>query len=601
VPNFAYGGMENPGLITFSEEAVLLDPDHASTLARRDVAETIAHELAHQWFGDLVTMQWWDDIWLNESFATWMSGKILDQWKPASMARREQLGTKSRFMAQDSLAAARPIRRPVRSASEILEAGDFLTYFKGSAVLGMVEGWLGADRFREGMRRYMKTHAWGSVTAADLYAALGEASGGLDVASVMRSFTEQSGLPVVSAELVCHNGDAPWIRVRQAEYRTLDRTGTSDKRWRIPICAVVDAAPKLLRRCTLLDGAEGYIELPPGVCPSFLYANADEAGYYRVRPGRDQPTGRALAKLSETERFGLLSNTWAAVWSGDVPAFSYLELLPGLRQETSSLIWDQIYEALFEMNGALISDAAQPALAKWVREVIGPVARRAGWKAKPGEGDDQKFVRRDMLGLLGRLGEDEPTIAEAKHVAERWLANPAQTDADVAGIALALTAKDGDRGLFDRLLTVFKNAKSPEIRQLALRALGGFDRRELVDGALDLITDGTLKGQDVIGIVNPLIRRKGTAAVAFQWIERHFDDVTRVTPPFMVQEVVPLVAKTLCDEARVRAVDSFLRPRFEKAGMGVKALDEAVEAGLRCALLATRQSAATQAWLAAPR
>jgi alanyl aminopeptidase len=599
VPNFAYGGMENAGLITFREESMLVDPAHASADTRREVAEALAHELAHQWFGDLVTMQWWDDIWLNESFATWMSGKIIEEWKPASKARLELVGRKSRAMGQDSLAAARPIRRSVSSASDILEANDFLTYFKGSAVLGMVEAWLGADRFREGMRRYMKKYAWGNVAASDLYGSLAEASGGLDVAAVMQTFTEQSGVPVISAELVCQNGEAPWIRVRQAEYRTLDRTGTSDKHWRVPICAVVDGGAKLLRRCTLLEGAEGRIDLPPGRCPSFFYANADEAGYYRVRPGRDQATGRALAKLSESERFGLLSNTWAAVWSGDVPAFSYLELLPSLQRETSRLVWDHVTDALFDLNGALISDAAQASLAKWVREVMGPVARRFGWKGKPGEADDQKFVRQDVIALLGRLGSDEPTIAEAKRIAERWLANPAEVDADVSRVALALTAKDGDRGFFDRVLDVFKKAKSPEIRQLALRTLGSFDRRELAEGALDLMTDGTLKGQDVIGIIVPLSRRKETAAVTFQWIERHFDDVRKVAPPFVVQEIVPVVARTLCDEPRVRAVDAFLRPQFEKAGMGVKALDEAVEAGLRCALLAARQSGATQAWLAA--
>jgi alanyl aminopeptidase len=509
----------------------------------------------------------------------------------------ELLGAKTRIMAQDSLAAARPIRRPARSASDIEEVNDFLTYFKGAGVLGMVEAWLGADRFRDGMRGYMKKHAWGNVTAADLYASLTEASG-LDVASVMRSFTEQSGLPSVSAELVCDG--TPWIRLAQREYRTLDRTAGADKSWRVPVCVVFDAGAKLARRCALLEGSEGRIDLPAGRCPSFVYANADEAGYYRVRPDAARPENaqRALGRLSETERFGLLSNTWAAVWSGDASASSYLELVTAVRDRPSRLVWDQVTDALRELNIALIPDAAQPALAKWVRDVIGPVGRRLGWKAAPGETDDRKIVRQDVLMLLGRLGDDAPTMAEARALADRWLTNPTQVDANLARVALVLTAREGDAVLFDRLLSVFKNASTPEIGQVALRAMASFDRREFAQRALDLIANGSLKGQDVIQVVSPLVRRKETAPLAFEWFESHFDDVAKLAPPYVVQEVLPLVAATLCSEERVRRVDAFFRPRFEKAGTGVKALDQAAEAGLRCALLAGRQGPETAAWLA---
>ena len=210
VPSFGAGAMENAGLITFREERLLLD-ERAALAARVGMASIIAHELAHQWFGDLVTMAWWDDLWLNEAFATLMADEIVDAWRPATGARLQALAAKSQVMADDSLATARRIRQPVRSTSEALEAFDSVTYAKGRAVLAMIEAWLGPDAFRAGLRGYLQRHEWGNATADDLYAALGEASGGRDVAGVMRSFTDQTGVPIVDARDRLRAGKAPAV------------------------------------------------------------------------------------------------------------------------------------------------------------------------------------------------------------------------------------------------------------------------------------------------------------------------------------------------------------------------------------------------------
>src|SRR5258706_9065103 len=195
--------MENPGFVTFREELLLLDPAPISISARRSMAGVMAHELAHQWFGDLVTMRWWDDLWLNEAFATWMSDKIVDQWRPETGARIQSVGNKSQVMFEDALATARKIRNPVRSTSEAEEAFDGITYGKGRAVLAMTEAWLGEDAFRDGLRRYIKKHEWGNATASDLYAALADASGGRDGAKGMDSFTDQTGVPLVTTSISC--------------------------------------------------------------------------------------------------------------------------------------------------------------------------------------------------------------------------------------------------------------------------------------------------------------------------------------------------------------------------------------------------------------
>jgi alanyl aminopeptidase len=607
VPNFAYGAMENAGLVTFREELLFLDPERASTGAILETAGFIAHELSHQWFGNLVTLAWWDDIWLNESFTTWISAKIIDAWRPESNARLEQVNHASWAMGMDALPGSRKIRISVHSPSEIREAGDGLISSKGAAMLGMIEGWLGEEPFREGMRRYVKKHGGGNVTSADLYAALAESSGGRDVAKAMDSFTDQNGAPVISAELRCPSGVAerPTIRLRQEEYRTLDRKkDAGDKRWKVPVCVRYDAGPQVKKQCTLLDGADGSIELeaPKGGaprCPSFVYPNAGELGYYRVRLARsdlDKLSRGALAKLSDGERIGLVGNAMASVWSGDLPGPAFLAWLRNFQGETSGLVWQQIIGSLREAAHALVDERSRPAYAKLVRELLGPAAHRLGFVPKKGEPPTQKLSRIDILFTLGDLGEDPWVLAEAKKVANAWLADPTQGDPDIAGLGLTLTAHKGDAAMFDTVLRILGSATTPDVRQRARRALAAFNDPKLVERALGLLLDGTLKTQDRGPMLFVLTRRRATIETAFAWIEKNIDEITKNPPPSL-PNVLGRMPATLCNAERVRAMETSLRPRLEKIG-GVVDLNQAVESGLRCATLADKEGEATRSWLA---
>jgi alanyl aminopeptidase len=608
VPNFAYGAMENAGLVTFREELVLLDPERASTGARLGSAGTIAHELSHQWFGNLVTLAWWDDIWLNESFTTWISAKIVDEWRPDSNARLEQLGQASWAMGMDALAGSNKIRVHLQTAREIRDAGDVLVFYKGAAVLGMIEGWLGEDAFRDGMRRYVKKHEGGNVTSADLYAALAESSGGRDVAKTMDTFTDQNGVPVISAELHCPSraAERPSVRLRQEEYRTLDRKNeTSDKRWRIPVCVLYDAEGTMKRQCTLLDGAEGSIELDAqsgraARCPSFFYPNAGELGYYRVRLARsdlDKLSRVVIGKLSERERVGLVGNAWAAVWSGDLPAAAYLAWLRNFQGETSGLVWGQIIGSLREADRALVDGPSRVAFAKLVRELLSPAARRLGFVPKKDEPSDRKLSRSDILFLLGDLGEDPWVLSEAKRIANAWLADPTQGDPDIASLGLLLTAHRGDAAMFDAVMRILGSATTPDVRQRGRRTLAAFDDPKLVERALGLLLDGTLKTQDIGPILFNLTRRKATVEMTYRWIEKHIDELSKNPPP-MVPGVLARTPATLCNAERVRAMATSLRPHLEKIG-GLSDLNQAVETGIRCATLADKEGVATRSWLTA--
>jgi alanyl aminopeptidase len=626
VPSFGAGAMENAGLITFREELLLLGPG-ASTAGRRATSSVIAHELAHQWFGDLVTMAWWDDLWLNEAFASWMADKIVDEARPGTRARLAALASKSQVMWEDSLTTARRIRNPVRSTSEAQEAFDGVTYSKGRAVLAMTEAWLGEETFRDGIRLYLRRHAGGSATAEDLYAALGDASSGArPVSRVMESFTTATGFPVMGARLSCPAGQPPVVELHQEEYRTLGHSGNAptEKLWRVPVCVLHDAAAppsRLARACTLLETRDGRLTLPDAArCPTFVYANADEAGYFRV--GMDRPTlarlSAVFATLPEAERFGVVSNAWAAVRSGALPASAFLAMATHGRRETSRLVWTGILDALVVIDLALVTEAARPAFARTVRELIGPTARRIGFGPRPVavESDDDKLLRESLLTALAQLGEDPWALAEAARLARVWLASlggtmaagteasPAPADpageqivtADLARIALPLAARRGDATLWNQLVAVLARPVSPETRLLVLSGLTGFDDPILVERTLGLVLDGTIKAQDLRYVFPSLGSRRTVRSVVNRWVQRHLDQLTGSFPAFLIGRLVRALP-ALCDPGQIREAETLFRSRLTKVEGVDKDLRQSVEDGLRCAALADAQRGATSDWL----
>ena len=615
VPNFGSGAMENAGLVTFREELVLLDPATASTAARRASASVIAHELAHQWFGDLVTMKWWDDLWLNEAFASWMSDKVVDEWRPETRARLANLTGKWHVMAEDALSTARKIRNPVRNTSQAREAFDAITYGKGRSVLAMAETWLGEDVFRDGLRRYIKKHEWGNASAADLFAALGEASGGRPVAAMMNTFIDQTGIPLVAATIDCA---ASSVHLMQRKYRTIDQPAppiaatngatppaSADPLWLIPVCIASRTGQRPVD-CTLLEERKGRLSTASSggtdSCPAFVYPNAGEGGYFRVALSAADLArldARALAALPESERAGIVNNAWAAVWSGELPAAELLSFLRSFRGETSRLVWVQIVDSLNGIDRGLVSDAARPALSRLARTLLAPLGERLAWAPaarRVPETDDDKLLRELALGTLGGLGDDPRVLAEARKRASAWLDRADAVSSDVARVALPLAARKGDLRLFERLLTVLRNAPTPEIRLLALAGLAGFEDATLVRRTLDLTLDGTIRAQDLRYVFPPLAQRRATRETTFAWIQAHFDELAPRMPSSQLPRFLRL-AGALCDEERIRSMHEFLQPRaarFEGTGKDVR---QAREEGMRCATLAAREKVATSEWL----
>jgi hypothetical protein len=383
----------------------------------------------------------------------------------------------------------------------------------------------------------------------------------------------------------------------------------SDKLWHLPVCFTYPASgsgAKLARQCAMVETREARAVLP-GVtgCPAFVYANAGEEGYDRLSltPGRLAPLVRAFGRLPEAERFGVVSNAFAAVRSGELPGPAFLALAAKLRGERSRLVWSEVIDALWTTERALVSDDARPAFARFVRELAGPTARRLGWRGKPNESDDDHFLRESVLHVMGALGEDVAVLAEADKLARKWLAAPGAADgvpSDVARIALPLAAKRGDVALWQQMVAVLKAPPTPEVRVMALSGLIGFDDRALTERTLGLVLDGTIKPQDLRYLFPALGMRRATRDMTLAWIQAHLEDVVPKIPPAAVGRLVATVTG-LCDAERVRAFETFMTARTAKLEGVEKDLRQSVEAALRCAALADAQREATSSWLAQRR
>ncbi len=578
VPNFGAGAMENPGLITFREELLLFDEAKASTRARRRSAEVIAHELAHQWFGNLVTARWWDDLWLNEGFATFAVHKALDPWQPDFGATLDLVERKAAALEIDALPSARAVRQPVRSTGEALEAFDPITYAKGASVLRMLEHQVGPGPFQAGLRAYLNTHVHGSATSNEFLAALEQASTN-GVGAVASSFLDRPGVPLVRARLECKGG--PRVLLRQSAFATppAPAGGAAVAPWRAPVC-VAFGEPRQVR-CTTLEGPEGAIELPGPACPAWFVPNADEAGYYRyaLEPADlERLEKRRFAPLTDPERVGLLSNAAALVLAGELGADRALALARSFAPEGRRPVVAAHLDLFSVLHEKVAAERDLARLEPLVRKALGPAHARLGWapdafgapakgpkaparKAPDEPADETALVRTAVLEALATLGRDEAVLREARRRADAFLAKqgPAQHPDNVA-FALRAAARRGDAALWDALARALNEPGPPQDRIAVVGALASFEDPALLKRTLDLTLTEGVRFQD-LRYVFPTFSRRETAPAAFAWAREHFDALARRLPPTMLGGLAGLLSSA-CTEAERDERRAFLGERL---------------------------------------
>ncbi len=588
VPDFSAGGMENAGLITFKEELLLLDPARASFASRKSQTRVVAHELAHQWFGDLVTATWWNDLWLNEGFASWMEARIVEQAKPAYGVKNDALLARLSVMDADSLASARAVRQPVVTTGDASEAFDSITYQKGAAVLGTIERWIGEEAFQRGVRTYLTDNAFQSVRTDRLFSALDRASG-KDVSQMAATFLDRPGVPEVTAHLECDRGSRWHIELTQERWRPFGTKVPEDQEraWMIPVCVLAQGETQPV--CAEL--AQGAPAVVAGrKCPSWIHPNAHGSYYRFTMPDAELlKLAAARAELDVPARLTLLSNTWAGVRAGKVDAAVLLKVLAAFDDDTSPHGVEAVTAVLTQIDSVLVEDEARPAFRQWVVDRLGKRKNALGWFAKNRDAGDET-VRRDVLVAMGEVAEDETTLREAEEIASRWLVDPTAVDSDTASVAVPLAMHRAGIDRIAQLVDIVHHGKTREDRLLALKGLGSFDDRRALEQALDALLKPGIRAPDVPYVLNTGYARRAARTSTEAWVRAHWQQLRAKLPGSLGVRLIGAVGAG-CSNAELAKRIAFYEPEAAMIEGAERPLAMAIESSRLCAELRAHSGA----------
>jgi len=568
IPDFAAGAMENLGAITFRETALLVDEAEATHAELERVADVVAHENAHMWFGDLVTMSWWNGIWLNEAFATFMEMLAVDAWKP-QWRRWTSFGvSRAAAFVVDGLHSTRPIEFPVNAPREADAMFDVLTYEKGASVLRMLEQFLGNEIFREGVRDYLRTHRLDNADTGDLWSALERASR-QPIPDVMNGWIFNPGYPLVS---VRREGDDLVLSQQPFKYLASQPSG-SPQLWKIPVQLRVDANGKRDDRRVLLEQAEQRVKVPAGFTAALV--NAGGHGFYRARYAPDlleALVGR-LNTLEPIERFNLVNDGWAAVMAGLMPLREYLGLTARLREERDRNVWSAILGSFAALN-RVIAPAERPRLEALVRDRLAPAVTALGWTPRPGEDELTRQLRGDLVRALGTLGNDPATQARAAELYAAHEAKTAEVDANVLPALIAILAYVGDEPRYREFLERFRRATTPQEEQRYLYALAGFRQPALIDETLARTINGEIRTQDAPFVNRAMLMSVYSREQAWRFVKMNWDVMDGLYPKHGTRRMAEGVIGLATPELE-RDVNDFFTSR--KIDLGGKTLSQYLE------------------------
>ncbi|HEX4385234.1 MAG TPA: ERAP1-like C-terminal domain-containing protein [Myxococcales bacterium] len=580
LPDATYA-LENAGEIHYAEDIFLNKEGVTSDQRRILIATVIAHEQAHQWFGDLVMMPWWDDAWLNESFATWMATQMIQEWKPQWNAGLDLQRSAVAAMKADALPGARAIRQTLTSVKQIPAQFDELTYQKGGAVLTMFEHYLGAVKFRRGISAYIDGHARGTGSTDDLLAALSP-----EVIAPFHSFLDQAGVPLVQASLHC-----PSITLKQSRFLPLGSTVANDRLWQIPVCLRLGKGGESRVQCAILSKAEESIPLPE--CPDWVMPNADAAGYYRwSMPGAELQKLRA-AKLSTPERISSAQSLNAAVSSGALPAAEALGLLEPIVRDPDGEVAAEAMALLRQTRDHFLPAEDAPRLNAYASQLFAPVLARLGYSAKAGESTSTRRLRAAVLELLA-WAEDPEVVRNLTRLGRAYAESfkPEAVDPDLARLALSTAVEHGDDAFFDGLQQRLAAVTDGELRVRIIAALASSPR------GLALSLDPRLRQQEtsVPLFIQGADSRTRDAVWAFT--RAHYDELVARLPELGGVTFLPQAMEGYCDAAKAAEVEAFFGPRAAKHPGMEQTLRQTVESIRLCAAQSAAQSPSARSFFA---
>jgi alanyl aminopeptidase len=592
VPEFWPGAMENPGAITFRDTILLLDPNTVTVSNLRTLASVTAHEMAHMWFGDLVTMEWWDDLWLNESFATWLGRKVTNEVYPEYGIDVSTVEADVGAMSSDAQLAAEQIRKPVM-ADDMKMTDAALTYQKGAAVLGMFESFIGEDLFREGIVDYIEKNEWSNARADDLWSAI-ETVAGVDVASAMSTFLDQPGVPRIDATVL---GDGR-IELRQRRFLNHGNEDPVNSLWQIPVVFKYSEGDQVKTHKVMLREETQIVELPGGATPEWIHPNAGERGYYHwnVTPQmlRDLAANSA-ERLDKRERVALVGHLSALLDSGDLDGGSYLEATGSLGGDPDAEVIDALLSSLGKVRAAFVTPDRREAFAGYVRHMLRPVADRYGYLPADGEPEAVNMFRPALLNWLGIQGRDPDVIAFAKDGASRYLEDSTSVPAQIAGICLRIAALDGDWKLYNTFKERFEAAEIPAERSRYLSAMGYFENPGIAKAALNYAIDGEARPQEMFSIIQGVGTLHGDEGMVWDWFVASYDRMTARLPE-MFKAYMPFFASG-CNAQRLAVAEVFFADEDHRTNGTEDQLRKVAEGVGDCVGLREREGTAVAAFL----
>ena len=573
IPDFASGAMENLGAITFRETALLVDEKTASRAEMERVADVVSHENAHMWFGDLVTMKWWNGIWLNEAFATFMEMLAVDKWKQNWRRWDSFSVSRAAAMAVDGLKSTRSIEFTVNSPEDARAMFDVLTYEKGASVLRMLEQYMGDEEFRKGISAYLRKHEYGNAETTDLWDAL-EASSKQPVRKMMDSWIFQPGFPMLRAEA---GSDGKSIKISQRRFFLLPDDTENTQLWHVPLMIRAKTERGIVSKKIVLTERETSVALDGKV--EWALLNEGGHGFYRVNyaPTLLQSITHNLSALQPIERFGLVSDTWAATVSGLSPLSEFLKMARLFTAETDLNVWRALLGA-FNYLDMIVSDEDRPALAAEVRKIVGPAFARLGWEPKPGEDELTRQLRGVLIANLGTVGDDREIQDKAQKLYARWEDNPSIADRDIAPALVSVLAYSGNAARYEEFKKKFKSARTPQEEQRYLFSLANFRDKALLSKTMNMTLDGEVRTQNAPYLMMSVLMNNAGRYEAWDFIRSHWEEMTRKYPdnalPRMCEGIVALLDRQeevtkFFHEHRVRLGGKIIDQHLERLAIAV--------------------------------
>jgi alanyl aminopeptidase len=589
------GAMENPGLVTYDANIVLAPSGGDATDRQRLYAEVAAHELSHQWFGDMVTMAWWNDVWLNESFATWMSSRLLSDWKPEWETRSEDQDSRLRAITTDMDVSARRIAQPAESKSDIGNAFDRITYEKGGSVLAMFENAIGPDRFQKAVHDYLTSHLFGTARAEDFLAAIG-AHSKPEYAHAFATFLNQNGLPRVNVKLQCRSGAAPTLAIEQQRLLPEGSAGSRDAIWGIPFCAAYSYGDGRQQTCELVTAEQAQIQLSGSGCPAWVLANSNEVGYYEaIYPDNlFANLVRNRGQLTLAEQTGLFRDAAALADAGLAPYRRSLQLAGELASDPRHQIASTAITLASIRAEFLPADLRRP-YTDYVRQTFGTRARQLGWQHRDGESVEDQLLRPELVPFVASAAGDPELVDTAKRLVNQWLSDRSGLPTDMVRQALKVAAEHGTTELFDRYLTAAKKETDSFLKPSLVAALGYFRDPQLAHRALELVMNGTFDPRIGIRIFRAMSQEPGVGRLPYEFTKAHYDELAARLPSGIgtdyAAQLPSFALPGRCSTAAQEEMKQFFTVRMQSVQGGPRALANAVE---EIGLCAAQKSQAEQ-------